>query len=300
MSRVPPFNTNIDFASSGQVTAAQDTVHFNDTHLDAPVPLSEAGESGISPRLTRSSIVGAINEVESRVHAASGSAGTGKAGYEFTGGFTARLSGIAGADDFGTFVGYTQEMADLDQWMRFGFNADAQVANDVAYWNDPDPATQPQFDQTKGLFGGLYMPEGVTNLINYTQNDPVFASGVATDALNYTAASGTYDFSQCLPGDLALVRFDFNVIPMIANTTVEIALIWFTRDSNGDKTGVFPLATTPLFYGEGTVGRTFLCRPLITAYFASNEDVRAFALPAIRANNPVQIAPLTTLATIQR
>ena len=31
---------------------------------------------------------------------------------------------------------------------------------------------------------------------------------------------------------LALVRFDFNVVPQVANTTIEIAMIWQTRDED--------------------------------------------------------------------
>jgi hypothetical protein len=294
------FSTDINFPHSGSITAATGTVHLDDQFLDSPVPLSETGESGISPRLTRSSVVGAINEVESRVHAASGLAGTGKAGYEFTGGFVDRLSGIAGGNDFGTLVAYTRQMANNDQWMRFGLSESGNITNDVAYWSDPDPSSNPLFDQTKGLFGGLYTPQVVSRLIDFSFSDEVYTSEVTGESLNYTAASGTFNFSECLPGDLAVIRFDFNIVPQVPNTTVEVGLIWFTRDSNGNQTAKFALTTTPIYYGVGSVGRTFLNRPLITAYFASNEDVRAVALPAIKANNPVQIAPLTTLVTIQR
>ena len=97
-----------------------------------------------------------------------------------------------------------------------------------------------------------------------------------------------------------MIRFDFNVIPQHANTTVEVGLIWATRDSNDDVTFTFPLLTNPVFFGTGTVGKTYLNRPLITAYFASAEDVNARALPAIRADNEVLIQPLTTLCTIMR
>ena len=77
-------------------------------------------------------------------------------------------------------------------------------------------------------------------------------------------------------------------------------MIWQTRDANGDPTFTFPLTGTPVFYGTGTVGKTFLNRPLLSAYFASNEDVNARALLAVKADNPIQVAPLTTLATLQR
>ena len=116
----------------------------------------------------------------------------------------------------------------------------------------------------------------------------------------YTAATGSIDFRDCRVGDLALVRFDFNVIPQIANTTVEVAIIWATRNANDEITFTFALTGEPLFYGTGTVGRTFLNRPMLSGYFASAEDVNARALLAIRADNTVQVAPLTTLVTIVR
>lgn len=220
-------------------------------------------------------------------------------GYEFTGAFEDRLSGQAGQEDFGTFVGYTQAMVDDDQWLRFGFSQAAQTANDNAYWNDPDPNLDPTFDQTKGLFGGMHMPPGVDNLFDFDYSDPSYSSEVTGQSLNYTAADGSIDFTGCKVGDLALVRFDFNVIPQVSNTTIEIALIWQTRDANG-PTFTFPLTGTPIFYGTGTVGKTFLNRPILSAYFASNEDVNARALLAIKADNPVQVAPLTTLVIINR
>lgn len=225
----------------------------------------------------------------------------GAGGYEFTGGFADRLTGQAGANEFGTFVAYTQTMADDDQWLRFGFSEAARDANDTVYWSDPDTANDPKFDADKGLFGGVHNPSGATRLIDFAFNEsPGYSAGVNGQSLNYTAADGSLDFSTCTVGDKAEVRFDFNVIPQIANTTIEIAMIWQTRDADGNATFTFPLTGTPIFYGTGTVGKTFLNRPVITAYFASNEDVRAKALLAIKADNPVQIAPLTTLVTIQR
>jgi len=223
-------------------------------------------------------------------------------GYEFTGAFTARTNeqGQSGANDFGTFVGYTQAMVDADQWLRFGFNTAAQAANDVAYWTDPDPSSFPDFDQSKGLFGGQHLPTDVDNLFDFDFNATNYSEARTGQGLNFTAAGGSFDFSSCKVGDLAMVRFDFNVIPQVSNTTLEIALIWQTRDSNDDETFIFPLTGTPIFYGAGSTGQTFLNRPILSAYFASNEDVNARALLAIKADNPIQVAPLTTLAIINR
>lgn len=224
-------------------------------------------------------------------------------GYEFTGAFQERLTGQSGANDFGTFVSYTADDVDHKRWKRFGFSAAANTANDQEYWGETDPA----YDSTKGLFGGLHMPGGVTRLFDFGFN------GAYSDALNppiidpqtdnefrYSAANGSIDFRECRVGDLALVRFDFNVIPQISNTTVEVALIWQNRNAQDVGTFTFALTGEPIFYGTGTVGRTFLNRPMLSAYFASQEDVNARALLAIRADNPIQVAPLTTLVTIVR
>lgn len=218
------------------------------------------------------------------------------AGYEFTGGFTDRTTGQAGASDVGSNVFYSQAEVDNNRWFRFGLDATQQAANDVAYWTDPTPAPTTGV----GLFGGSYMPGNVSSLFDYSFNTPSYSDAVTSGDLQYTAATGSLDFTECVAGDLALVRFDFNVVPQVANTTLEVALIWQTRASDGTPTFTFALAGQPIFFGTGTVGQTFLNRPTLSAYFASNEDVNARALPAIRADNPVQIQPLTMLSTIQR
>jgi hypothetical protein len=224
-----------------------------------------------------------------------GQGGTGgEGGYEFTGGFSDRLSGQAGSNDFGTLVGYTQEMANDNRWLRFGFSEAARDANDSAYF-----PVGSGYDSSKGLFGGEHLPRNCEGLIAFNDSTAYNSSSITGD-LKYNAANGSLDFTTCRVGDLALVRFDFNVIPQVANTTIEIAMIWQTRDADGNATFTFPLTGTPVFYGTGSVGKTFLNRPLISAYFASNEDVNARALLAIRSDNPVQVAPLTTLVSIQR
>jgi hypothetical protein len=218
-------------------------------------------------------------------------------GYEFTGGFTDRTTGTAGASDVGSNVQYTTAMVTANRWLRLGFDSTAQTTNDFAYWTDPTPSPTAGV----GLFGGDYMPGNVTSLFDFDFNeDPGYSAAVEAGDFQYTAATGSYDFSQLKAGDLALIRFDFNLLPQIANTTVEVALIWQTRDSDGNPTFTFALTGPTTFFGTGTVGKTFLQRPLLSAYFASNEDVAAKAVPAIRADNPVQIQPLTTLCTIVR
>ena len=233
------------------------------------------------------------------VSALPGISTTAGTGYEFTGGFIDRLSGAAGISSVGTAVSYTQAEATAGIWRRFGLSVAQQAQNDQEYWGE----TNPDFDQTLGLFGGLNLPRGYNKLFDFGFNDPAVSAGITTGtpgSLLYSAAEGSYDFSDGAPGDFAQVRFSFNVIPQQANTTIEVGLIWFTRDENDVVTFKFPLTTQPIFYGTGTVGRSFLNRVTISAYFASDEDVNARALPAIRADNPILVEPLTTLATISR
>ncbi|MCP4127537.1 MAG: hypothetical protein GY753_10800 [Gammaproteobacteria bacterium] len=223
-------------------------------------------------------------------------AGDSDGGYELTGGFADRTTGTAGASDVGSNVSYTQTMVNASRWMRLGFDSTQQETNDSAYWASPAPSPTDGI----GLFGGSYMPAGVDSMFDYSFNSAGYSNAVESGDFQYTAADGSYDFTGCRPGDLALVRFDFNVLPQIANTTLEVGLIWQTRDENDVETFTFALTGSAIFFGTGTVGKTFLQRPLISAYFASDEDVNARALPAIRADNPVQIQPLTTLSTIIR
>lgn len=231
-------------------------------------------------------------------------AASAEGGYEFTGGFADRLTGSSGVSDIGSNVSYTSAMASSDTWYRFGFDSARQIANDLPYWSDgTDPEEAPHSGTTDyqgvGLFSGAYMPAGVTNLFDFTQNDG-YNTATNLSGISMTAATGSFDFTQCNVGDLAKIRFDFNVVPQFANTTLEIGLIWSTRDSGNNITFTFPLVTQPIFFGTGTVGNVYLNRPIITAYFASEEDINARALLAIRSDNPIAIQPLTTLCTIER
>lgn len=226
---------------------------------------------------------------------------SGDGGQEFTGGFTDRTTGTAGASDVGSNRAYTQQMVDNDEFMLLGINSTQQAANDSIYWSSPDTANMEDYDSTQGLFGGTQMAAGVTSLFDF--NDTFFsAGGTTTGGDPYLSANGSLDFSNgVLVGDLLQFRFDFNILPQIANTTIETGLIWVTRDKDTlAETFSFHLASQSLFFGEGTVGSTFLQRPITTAYFASDEDVNARALPCIRSSNPCQIQPLTALSIIIR
>ena len=238
-------------------------------------------------------------------------------GYEFTGAFVDRVSGSAGVSDIGNDVEYTQAMVNAEQWLRFGMNSERNIANDKPYWQDNtanDPNEAPGADYTqdpvyyppsyigKGLFSGAYMPGGVNNLFAFSDDsdNSTFNQEQTSGSLLYNAASGSYDMTELNTGDFCQFRFDFNLTPQFANTTVEVGLIWQTRDANDNATFTFALTGEPLFYGAGTTGRTFLNRPIMTAYLASAEDVNARALPAIRADQPVFVQPLTTLFVVGR
>ena len=223
-----------------------------------------------------------------------GSSSEGKTGYEFTGGFAERTTGSSGANDLGSNVQYTAAQATGGVWKRFGFSTARQIANDVEYWGETDP----NFDQTKGLFGGVHMPEGITDLIDYS--DTSHQAAVTTGGLQYTDAVGSYDITQCKVGDRVQVRFSFNAVPQVANSTLEVGLIWATRDASDNVTFTFPLTTQPIFFGTGSQGVGYLNRVEMSAYIASDEDLNARALPAIRCNNEILIQPLSTLITIVR
>ena len=152
-----------------------------------------------------------------------------------------------------------------------------------------------------GLFGGAYLPEGVSNVFEFDYSDGTFSpSGVTGEGEIYSAATGSFDFRQVQPGAFLQVRFDFNATPQINNTTLETALIWQTRDANDVPTFSFALAGQPITFGTDTVANTYLNRPILTAYFASQEDVNARALLAVRSNNPIKLQPLTTLCVINK
>lgn len=215
-------------------------------------------------------------------------------GYEFTGGFADRTTGQSGANDIGSNVQYTSTMANDGTWYRFGFSEARQLANDVAYF----PVSDPNFDQSKGLFGGIHMPEGVSKLIDYSNTD--LEAAVTTGSLQYTEAAGSYWLEDCNVGDLVKVRFSFNAVPQVANSTLEVGLIFATRDDDGNVTFTFPLPTQPIYYGTGTQGQAYLNRVEMSAYIASDEDRNARLLPAVRCNNEILIQPLTTLISIVR
>ena len=216
-------------------------------------------------------------------------------GYDRTSGFVDYQTGTEASQDPADYIEYTQELATTETWYRFGMTTAANQARDNQWWGE----TNPNYDNTKGLFGGLTAPAGVNHFFDFSENT-AFNNAQTTGSLKYTQALGSFSLKDCQVGDLVLARFDFNIMPMVTNTTVQVALIYANRDENDNITFTFPLTITPFFYGSGSVGQGFLLRPTITAYMANQQDVNSRSLVAIKADNPILVNPIGVLFTIQR
>ena len=216
-------------------------------------------------------------------------------GYGRSSAFDEYQTGTEASQDPSDYIEYTQELANSGTWKRFGITTAGNAARDGQWWGE----TNPNYDQSKGLFGGLTNPAGVDSFFDFSENTS-FNNAVTTGSLKYTQALGSFSLKECQVGDLVLARFDLNIMPMVTNTTVEVALIYSNRDANDNVTYTFPLTITPFTYGNGTVGRGYLLRPTITAYMANDQDVNSRSLLAIKADNPILVNPIGVLFTIQR
>jgi len=216
-------------------------------------------------------------------------------GYDRTSAFDEYQTGTEASQDPADYIEYTQELANSGTWKRFGITTAGNEARDGNWWGE----TNPNYDQDKGLFGGLTAPAGVDHFFDFSENT-AFNNAQTTGSLKYTQALGSFSLKECQVGDLVLARFDLNIMPMVTNTTVEVALIYANRDANDNVTFTFPLTITPFTYGNGTVGRGYLLRPTITAYMANDQDVNSRSLLAIKADNPILVNPIGVLFTIQR
>ena len=216
-------------------------------------------------------------------------------GYGRSSAFDEYQTGTEASQDPADYVEYTQELANTGTWRRFGITTAGNQARDGNWWGE----TNPNYDQSRGLFGGLTNPAGVDNFFDFSENT-AFNNAQTSGSLKYTQALGSFSLKECNVGDLVLARFDLNIMPMVTNTTVEVALIYANRDASDNITFTFPLTITPFTYGSGTVGRGYLLRPTITAYIANDQDINSRSLLAIKADNPVLVNPIGVLFTIQR
>ena len=218
----------------------------------------------------------------------------GKSGYSHSGAFAGKPTDNNYVWTAGAGINYTQENVDAELYKVFSLDPAVHAAVDNPYWSTPTPGTE----QGIGLFRGANLPEGINSLFDfdYVFNDNYDPAG----STGFEGTTGRIRLNDCVYGDQLRVRFDFNVIPQIANTTIEPALWYSNRNDSDDITFTFALTTSPVFYGGGTVGKTYLNRVDISAWITSNEDVNALTLPAIKADNPVIIQPLGMLVTILR
>lgn len=213
------------------------------------------------------------------------------AGIEFTGGFAGKPLSNSYVWEPGVGIQITQQDVNDEIFKTFSLDSTVQVAVDTPYWSDPTPA-----DHTgRGVFGGSYLPTGVDNVFDFSTVDP----DTYEDGSNVTT-TGTLDFSQLNVGDKVVARFDFNAIPQVSNTTIEPALWYKNRDALDNVTFTFPLTASPVFYGTGTVGNTYLNRVDISVYIASQQDINSISHFAIKADNQIIIQPLSVLLTVVR
>lgn len=218
----------------------------------------------------------------------------GQTGYSHTGAFAGKPVSNNYVWEAGAGISYTQANVNANLWKVFSLDPIVHAAVDNPYWSTPQPSGVTGI----GLFQGANLPNNVTKLFDY---DFVFNNNYnPAGSTGFEGSTGRIRLNDCVYGDQLRVRFDFNVVPQIANTTIEPALWYSNRDDNDNITFTFPLTTQPVFYGQGTVGNTYLNRVEISAWITSNEDVNALTLPAIKSDNPVIIQPLGLLVTILR
>lgn len=211
-----------------------------------------------------------------------GAKGEGRTGYSRTSAFT------------DSSVNYTQADVEAETYKVFSLDLNSHLANDNPYWSTPAPSGVTGI----GLFQGANLPEGVSTLLDY---EYVFNDNYpSTGTTGFEGSTGRIKLNDLRYGDQLRVRFDFNVIPQIANTTIEPALWYSNRNDSDEITYTFPLTSSPVFYGLGTVGNNYLNRVEISAWITSNEDINSISLPAIKSDNPVIIEPLGLLITILR
>ena len=224
----------------------------------------------------------------------SASSETNSSGYSHTGAFADKPVSNQYVWQSNGGINYTQTDVDANSYKVFSLSKAVHEAVDNPYWTSPAPTG----NEGIGLFQGAYLPSGVSTLVDYDYNyDAQYPSSSGT---GFEGSTGRIKLNDVKVGDRLQVRFDFNVIPQVANTTIEPALWYSNRDANDNITFTFPLTSQPIFFGTGTVANTYLNRVDISAWIASDEDINALTLPAIKSDNPVIIQPLGLFINIIR
>ena len=215
-------------------------------------------------------------------------------GYTQTGGFAGKPLDNSYVWEPGEGIEYTQELANSGSYQCYSLDNDVHLAVDNPYWSTPDVSALPNV----GLFNGYNLPIGVESMFDFTYDFDTEYPAVTNSPFNGT--TGRIKLNNLIYGDQLRVRFDFQIVPQIVNTTVQPAL-WYANRPDDDSLGfTFALTSSPIFYGAGSVGQTFLNRVEISAWIMSNEDVNALTLPAIKADNQCIIQPIGLLVTVLR
>ena len=264
--------------------------------LTANVWFDEAGTTNWTQATLRTLFTGisAVGASEAEVEAAAQLGRDGQMGYSHTGAFAGKPLDNQYVWQAGLGIEYSAADVAAETYKVFSLDSAVHAAVDNPYWTTPTPTGNTNI----GLFQGANLPDGFTTLFDYAYDfDAQYPGSTGT---GFEGSTGRIRLNDCVYGDQLRVRFDFNVIPQIANTTIEPALWYANRNDSDDITFTFPLTTSPVFYGTGTVGNTYLNRVEISAWITSNEDVNALTLPAIKSDNPIIIQPLGILATILR
>jgi hypothetical protein len=222
-------------------------------------------------------------------------ASSGQSGYSVTGGFADKPSASNYQWQAGQGVDYSAQDALDEKVLVFSLGRDAHLVTDQPYWTNPSP-----LDITDvGLFGGKHLPNDVTSLFDFNFDFDATYNGTTT---GLEGTTGRIDISDAIPGDQLRVRFDFEIIANINNTSIEPMLRFVSRDSDGNLVpgGAFNLTAQPIFVGTGLAGKTILNRIEISAWINSEDDINALILPAIKADQQLTIRPITMMATIVR
>ena len=139
------------------------------------------------------------------------------AGYSHTGAFAGKPLDNNYVWEAGVGINYTQDDVNNDLYKVFSLDRDVHLAVDNPYWSIPNPTGK----QDIGLFQGANLPDGVDTLVDYEYDFD--ANYPASTGTGFEGSIGRIKLNDLQYGDQLRVRFDFNAIPQIANTTLEPA-----------------------------------------------------------------------------